>query len=341
MKVSPLRFPAVAVSVALLFPACALHAQAPIDILKTCKNEVGARYLNIPMAYINVDRGSKAGNNTYRINWTAKPPGGAESAGFCVVDTSYNVLRFETTAGPKPGDGGGAGGISPEDAMRTCKNEAANRLRNVPMTYINVQRASNAGDGSYVINWWAQPPGSMRRSGFCNITQDGRVRDFQFDKASGNPPGGNFPGGGTQPPGRVEYAGLVRNRNSQRCLDVGSASRVAGGKIQQYNCEGRANQQWQFVAVGRGEYAIRNVNSGLCLDVILASQANGAAIQQYPWNSGANQRWRLNNAASGTQIINVNSGKCLDVSGQARGNAPLVQQDCRGGASQRWEIVTR
>ncbi len=186
MKLSALRPAVVTAVLAALLGAGTANAQAPIDVLKTCKNEVGARYLNVPMAYIDVDRGSKTANKNYMVNWTAKPPGGQTSVGLCVVDASFNVLRFETTAGPKPGNGGT--NVFAEQAMRACKNEAAHRLRSVPMAYISADLASNAADGSYIFNWQSQPPGGVRQSGVCNVSLDGRVRDFKFDTTPASPP---------------------------------------------------------------------------------------------------------------------------------------------------------
>ena len=186
MKFSALR-PGVAAAVFVAaFTVGAAQAQAPIDVLKTCKNEVGARYLNISSAYIDVDRGSKTANKNYLVNWTAKPPAGQTSVGFCVVDASFNVLRFETTAGPKPGNGGT--NVFAEQAMRACKNEAAHRLRSVPMAYISADFARNAADGSYIFNWQSLPPGGVRQSGTCHVTPDGRVRDFTFDTTPAKPP---------------------------------------------------------------------------------------------------------------------------------------------------------
>jgi len=330
---SLLSFPVIAT----LLTAVVLQAQAPMDALKTCKNEVGARYLNIPMAYINVDRGSNAANGNYLVNWNTMPPNGRSSAGFCVIDRSWNVLRFETTSGPGPGGGGGGGGVSGDDAMRACKSEAANRLPSVPSVYITVTLGQRAPDGGYRVNWRAQPPMGMRRSGYCDVDRNARVRNFQYDNSSG--------GGGSvdrQPPGQVQYSGWVRNRNSTKCLSVANRSTALAANIEQQGCGGSAHLQWEFVVVGRGVYAIRNVNSGYVLDVAGLSRDNGANVQQYSWTGADNQRWRLNNAAGGTQIINVNSGKCLDVAYQGKGNGNnIIQWDCHGSASQRWDVGVR
>ncbi|HEX8896027.1 MAG TPA: hypothetical protein VF783_22090, partial [Terriglobales bacterium] len=72
--------------VAMLLSHAALLAQpqATNDALRACRNEVAARYLNIPMANISVQQGSMNPNGT-TVNWTAAPPRGGRVAGFCVV----------------------------------------------------------------------------------------------------------------------------------------------------------------------------------------------------------------------------------------------------------------
>ena len=164
--------------------AGAAQEQTPTDVLKTCKNEVGARYLSVPMAYISVDRGSKTANGNYLVNWKTKPPEGKGSSGYCVVDPSFNVLRFETSSGPAPASADAS--VSPEDALRACKNEVAARLR-VPMAEIAVEQGEDTADGSYVINWREQRPGGVRRSGFCNVAPDGKVRDFHLVTPTAKP----------------------------------------------------------------------------------------------------------------------------------------------------------
>ena len=240
--------------VAMLFSygALVVQAQAPNDALRACKNEVGARYLNIPMANISVQSGSMNANG-YTVNWTAASPGGGLVAGFCVVSPTYTILRFETTGGPAPG----------------------------------------------------------------------------------GPSQGRPPSVGPQLPGRVQYSATIINRSSQKCIDVASSSRSQGGNVQQCRCNGGLNQRWDFISLGRNEFAIRNQNSGMVLDVAMASKANDANVQQFPWNGSGAQRWRV----QGSQIINVNSAKCLDVAFQSRGDGGnVIQWDCHRGAIQSWQI---
>jgi hypothetical protein len=193
MKLFLLRL-AVAVGLfVMVLGAGAEETPVPADVLKSCKNEVGARYQNIPMAYISVDQGAKTANGNYLVNWTTKPPGGKGSVGICVVDPSFYILRFEATSGPQPG---GELKVTPEAALRTCKNEVADRLRSVPMEHITVERANDAADGSYVIEWKEQlRGGGVGRSGSCTIASDGKVSKFRFDTAPAKSPGSARPSG--------------------------------------------------------------------------------------------------------------------------------------------------
>ena len=185
MKLFPLRF-AVAGLFVMVLPAWAQQAQVPMDALKSCKNEVGARYLSVPMAYISVDRGSKTANGNYLVKWTTKPPEGKGSAGFCVVDPSFYILRFETSSGPQPDSA--QVNVTPEDALRICKNQVFDRLRSVPMEDITVERGKDSDDGSYVIDWKEKRHG-VGRSGSCTIASSGKVSKFQVESPPAKPPG--------------------------------------------------------------------------------------------------------------------------------------------------------
>jgi hypothetical protein len=137
--------------------------------------------------------------------------------------------------------------------------------------------------------------------------------------------------------GRSQYGGLLRNVNSQKCIDVFGSSTNKNANIQQYNCNGGANQRWEFIELGNGQFAIRNSNSRLVMDVAGDSRGNGANVQQFPWNGGANQRWITRGSNNNFEIVNVNSGKCLDVLGGGTGNnVNIVQMQCSGRRNQRW-----
>src|SRR5271170_6976816 len=137
--------------------------------------------------------------------------------------------------------------------------------------------------------------------------------------------------------GRSQYGGLLRNVNSQKCIDVFGSSTSKNANVQQYACNGGGNQRWEFIDLGGGQYAIRNINSGMVLDVAGDSRANGGNVQQFPWNGGANQKWRSRGPNNNFELINVNSGKCLEVQGGGKGNnVNIAQSQCNGARYQRW-----
>jgi hypothetical protein len=108
------------------------------------------------------------------------------------------------------GGGGYQGGTSPQDAQRTCKNTAGQRLPQVPLAYISVYRGSDTGDGNYMINFRAQPPNNRVSSGFCIISRNGQLLRFQFDSN-----GGGYPGGSNNNSGRMSPQQAMQACKSQ------------------------------------------------------------------------------------------------------------------------------
>jgi hypothetical protein len=149
----------------------------------------------------------------------------------------------------------------------------------------------------------------------------------------------NFPRRG-RPTGIGNYVGPIVSKNSGKCLDVKGESESNKANVQQYRCNGGDNQIWEFVSVGRNEYAIYSANSSKVLDVEGESRDDKANIQQYAWNGGGNQRWRIERRGGWFQIRNVRSGKCLDVfKGQRQNEANVIQFRCTPGADEQlWRI---
>mgnify|MGYP001050951167 CR=1 FL=1 len=92
-------------------------------------------------------------------------------------------------------------------------------------------------------------------------------------------------GGGGFPTG---YHQLVTGSGSL-CLDVYGNSAGAGAAIDQWTCNGQANQQWLLNSNG----TVTGIQSGLCLDVSGASTANGALAELWTCNGQSNQQWTL------------------------------------------------
>ncbi|MEU4690771.1 endo-1,4-beta-xylanase [Actinoplanes sp. NPDC023714] len=135
------------------------------------------------------------------------------------------------------------------------------------------------------------------------------------------------PSGSSTPP--PAGSGRIVGAQSGRCVDVPNATQNNGTRVQLYDCNGQANQQWTLTSSRQ-----LTVYGTRCLDA--AGSGNGAAVQIYACNGQANQQWNVN--ANGT-ITGVQSGRCLDVWGT--GNGQQVQiYDCNGQANQRFALAS-
>lgn len=145
------------------------------------------------------------------------------------------------------------------------------------------------------------------------------------------------PGG---PPGRVWASGGIISRNSGKGLDVEGRSTKDAANVQQWEFGGGSNQLWDFVDLGRGQYAIVSQGSNKVIEVANSRGEDGTNIIQNHWNGGDDQRWRLERVGNGFfEIINVHSGKCIDVEGKKTENGANIQQwACGGGTNQLWKI---
>ncbi|MCX4445549.1 MULTISPECIES: RICIN domain-containing protein [unclassified Streptomyces] len=129
------------------------------------------------------------------------------------------------------------------------------------------------------------------------------------------------------------------NANSGHCLDVAADSRVAGGNVQQWTCNGLGPQAWTLRAHGDA-FTLTGVNSGFCLDVENGSATPGANVRQWYCNAAAAQDWRMQNAGRGYyRLVVKSSGQCLDVSQGSRTAGANVQQwTCNGQQPQLWRL---
>ncbi|MEU4449640.1 PHB depolymerase family esterase [Actinosynnema sp. NPDC050801] len=116
---------------------------------------------------------------------------------------------------------------------------------------------------------------------------------------------------------------------SNRCLDVASASRTNGAAVQLWDCSGGVNQQWASTASGE-----LRVYGDKCLDATGQGTSTGTTVQIWDCNGQANQKWT---ALSDGSVKGTQSGLCLDASGQGTANGTRIALwTCNGQANQRW-----
>jgi len=146
--------------------------------------------------------------------------------------------------------------------------------------------------------------------------------------------GGGFPGG---------YHQLVV-ANDSLCADVSGNTNTSGAAIDQWACNGQANQQFQFVAVSGGYGELQAQNSGQDVAVAGSSTAQGTPdIVQQPVSGAANSLWLPQQQSDGSwQFKNQNSGLCLDVYGaNATQGQQLDQWPCKNAPGTNQDFNTR
>ena len=85
----------------------------------------------------------------------------------------------------------------------------------------------------------------------------------------------------------------IVNAASGKVLDDPNFSTSNGAQIQQFQLNGGANQRWNLVRLGNGNFEVSNAFSGTVLTDPNFSTSNGTLIIQFQLNGGLNQQWRL------------------------------------------------
>jgi len=157
-------------------------------------------------------------------------------------------------------------------------------------------------------------------AGMAGIATVGYLTD-EFDNLSVTPGSGGGGGSGTGP--------IVAGDNTAKCVDDNANSSAPGTKVQMWDCNGGASQNWTV----QGDGTIR-INGG-CMDITGAGTSNGTLVELWTCNSGANQQWQ---AVAGT-LVNPVSGRCLDDPAfNTTNGTQLVIWTCNGGANQQWHL---
>ncbi len=102
------------------------------------------------------------------------------------------------------------------------------------------------------------------------------------------------------------YYEIVSAQGTNECLDVPAFSQEDGAPVQQWTCNGGANQQW--IVADAGPDAIRLVaqHSGKVLAVNGENTGDGSLLGQWAWKSGSNQKFKL--LAAGTKPLDAKGG---------------------------------
>ena len=130
--------------------------------------------------------------------------------------------------------------------------------------------------------------------------------------------------------------------NDGLCLDVSGNTSTAGAAIDQWTCNGQANQQFQFVATSGGYGELQAQNSGDDLTVSGNATAAGTPdIVQQPVNGSASSQWLPMQQSDGSwEFRNSGSGLCLDVYGASSSTGQQLDQwSCKNAAGNNQDFT--
>ncbi|WP_371781106.1 family 16 glycosylhydrolase [Streptosporangium subroseum] len=205
---------------------------------------------------------------------------------------------------------------------------------------------------TYAIDWspnlivWYLDGSEYFRVTPANIRGNQWVYDHPFFMILNVAVGGNWPGNpnaGTAFPQTmlIDYVRVsawtndgpgtgnaLRSSLSGRCVDIPAANPADAARLQMYDCNGSAAQQWSVNSDG----TVRAM--GKCMDAAAAGTANGTPIQLYTCNGTAAQRFTLTPAGD---LVNTAANRCVDIVGRNTANGAQLQLwDCTGASNQKW-----
>jgi hypothetical protein len=225
-------------------------------------------------------------NNTNAQNWTAYSDGSLRALGKCLDATgagTSNGTKLEVW----DCDGGAGqvwqayhGGYQNPVSGR-CVDDPGSATANFTQLQIWDCNGSNAQK-------WSAPGGAADPDIGSIITgPGGKCVDVAGDDVGGDQAPAQL--WDCQPWAADQHWTYTGNtlRTLGRCLDVTGAGAANGVKVELWDCDGGAAQQW----VQGGNGSLLNPASGRCLDDPSGSTANGARLQIWDCNGSTAQNW--------------------------------------------------
>ncbi len=127
----------------------------------------------------------------------------------------------------------------------------------------------------------------------------------------------------------------ITNQNSGLLWAAGCTN---DPNITQSPRSGQACQQWDFTALGNGEYKVANAQGSLAASVVNCSDANGALLQLDTYGNNVCQQYRINRASDGSLVFeSVNGDRVVEVPlASTQPGAQLGLFDYNGFSCQHW-----
>lgn len=138
---------------------------------------------------------------------------------------------------------------------------------------------------------------------------------------------------------------MIKLKDQEKCLDVPGGNIQAGQRLQIWDCNGMAAQQWGYDTDSRSVYASASESdASLCLDIEGGSSTPGTSV--WIWNCDhqlSQQQWYVPPSFGSFNIQNLMQGSflCLDLLGQYTFNGNAVGAwECNGFEGQSWVFET-
>ncbi|WP_460610264.1 family 43 glycosylhydrolase [Hymenobacter terrigena] len=123
---------------------------------------------------------------------------------------------------------------------------------------------------------------------------------------------------------------------------VWAAGCASGPAITQAARTGQPCQQWDFTALGNGDYKITSAQGGQAASVANCSDANGALLQLSPYAANDCQQYHLDRASDNTlTFASLNGNRVVEVPfASANAGVQLGLFDYNGCTCQHWNLVS-
>ena len=133
-------------------------------------------------------------------------------------------------------------------------------------------------------------------------------------------------------PSQAEAATLVGLGG--KCVDVEAAGTANGTPVILYECNGEANQSWDFEAI-EPFFRVR----GLANKCLRPSAGAGSQLEIGPCD-GMEDRWQPSaNFPNDFTLVHVSTGECMDVEAASTASGtPINLFPCHGNENQRWNL---
>lgn len=197
------------------------------------------------------------------------------------------------------------------DSLKAAKGNVSWAYTHPFFVILNLAVGGNFGQGD---------PGSLP-------SESRMLIDYVHVNTSNNPPADNGNNNGNN----GGSGKGIKSKLSGRCIDIPGANAVDGARLQTYDCNGTAAQQW----TPNSDSTLRAMN--MCMDPAGGALTDGTPIQLVKCNGNPVQRFVFSDAGD---LVNVSANKCVDVKDKNEANGAALQLwECRGTSNQKWTRV--